>query len=67
MLDRLGRLTRALACLAPPADQLEVFVVNETGRLVVYARVPGVLIGPGAEPLPAGRVILQHYYAADQP
>jgi hypothetical protein len=61
LLARLGEMTAELACVSPRVDQLEVFVVNGSGTLVVYARVPGAAIVPGGGPLPAGQVLLHHY------
>jgi hypothetical protein len=65
--DRLNRLAQALACLAPPLDSLEAFVVDETGKLVVYATVPGALISAGAFPLPANRVKLYRTFLSPSP
>jgi hypothetical protein len=59
VLRGLQPLAQALACLSPHVDQLEVFVVDQTGWLVVYAVVPGTLIGQGAQ-LSPDSVFLYH-------
>jgi hypothetical protein len=60
VVDGLGRLTEAVACLSPEVDQIEVFVVDQTGQLVVYGVVRGAFIQPGAYPLPSEAVFLHH-------
>jgi len=67
VMARLNLLAADLGCLSPPVDQLELFVVDGSGRLAVYARVPGALIGPDAGLLPPGMVVLYHYPATNQP
>ncbi len=42
--ERIGLLSKALDCLAPPIDTMEVFVVDTRGRLNVYGRVSGEVI-----------------------
>jgi hypothetical protein len=66
VMARLNLLAADLGCLSPPVDQLDLFVVDGSGRLAVYARVPGVLIGPEAGPLPPGMVVLYHYPATNE-
>jgi hypothetical protein len=61
LLARLGEMAGELACVSPAVGQLELFVVDGSGRLVVYARVPGMLIRAGKGPLPPGTVLLYHY------
>jgi hypothetical protein len=67
VMARLNLLAADLGCLSPHVDQLDLFVVDGSGRLAVYARVPGALIGPDAGPLPPGMVVLYHYPATNQP
>ncbi len=57
ILDRLGRVAAELACLRTPVDLLEAFVVDGTGRLIVYAKVPGPTVRSGKIPLPGDAVV----------
>jgi hypothetical protein len=66
ILAKLGRLAGALACLWPPVDQFEVFVVDQTGQMIVYCVVPGAQIGKGDSPLPSGSVYLHHFASPAQ-
>jgi hypothetical protein len=50
-----------LSCMAPKIGQLELFVVDRAGHLVVYARVPGSLVKPGGKPPPRSAIYLRHY------
>ena len=59
-LQRLGWIADALACFSTRVDQLEFFVVDPSGGLVVYARVPGAQIQPGGRPLPLALIYLRH-------
>lgn len=60
VLPNIERLATDLACLSPPVDRLEVFVVDAAGQLVVYGLVPGTLIRERVSPLPEDRVLLHH-------
>ena len=44
VLAVLQQLAASVACLTPPVDRLETFVVDAQGRVMVYALVPGTLI-----------------------
>lgn len=44
VLAVLEQLVTSVACLNPPVDRLETFVVDANGRVMVYALVPGALI-----------------------
>jgi hypothetical protein len=59
-LQRLGWIADALACFSPRVDQLEFFVVDQSGGLVVYARVPGAQIQPGGRPLSLASIYVRH-------
>lgn len=59
-LQRLGWIADALACFSTRVDQLEFFVVDPSGGLVVYARVPGAQIQPGGRPPPRALIYLRH-------
>lgn len=61
VLERLSRLATILHCLSPVIDTLEVFIVDRSGQLLAYARVPGMLIRSGELPLPAGSVTIEHF------
>jgi hypothetical protein len=67
VLERLGHLAAALACLWPAIDSLEVFVVDPAGRTLVYAVVPGSIIRARLVPLPPGGVRLYHMPPIAQP
>jgi hypothetical protein len=67
VLDRLGRVAEALACLWPAADTLEAFVVDPAGRTLVYAVVPGSVIRAQKIPLPPGGVRIYHMAFQAQP
>jgi hypothetical protein len=58
ILKYLESLSTALVCLSPPVDKLEVFVVGETGQLLVYGVVPGKLIREQRIPLTEERILL---------
>jgi hypothetical protein len=60
VIERLGHLAEALACLWPAIDSLEAFVVDPAGRALVYAVVPGSIIRARSIPLPPGGVRLYH-------
>jgi hypothetical protein len=65
--ERLGHVAEALACLWPAIDSLEAFVVDQSGRTLVYAVVPGSIIRAGTIPLPPGGVRVYHMPLAAQP
>ncbi len=67
VLERLGHVAEALACLAPAIDSLEAFVVDPAGRTVVYAVVPGSIARAGLTPLPPVGVRLYHMPLTQQP
>jgi hypothetical protein len=58
--ERLGHVAAALACLWPAVDSLEAFVVDPSGRTLVYAVVPGSVIRARTIPLPPGGVRVYH-------
>jgi hypothetical protein len=60
ILDRLGNVAAAIACLSPGIDSLEAFVVDSSGRTLAYAIVPGAVIRAGTSPLRAGGVRVYH-------
>jgi hypothetical protein len=60
VLETLTRLAEPLADLRPAIDLFEVFVVDQTGQLVVYATVPGRLIRDRVFPLPQSQVLIHH-------
>jgi hypothetical protein len=60
VLANLTRLAEPLARLMPQIDLFEVFVVDQTGQLVVYATVPGRLIRDRIFPLPQSQVLIHH-------
>lgn len=62
VLQNIEHLAAALACLSPPVDRLEVYVVDDTGQLVVYGLVPGTLIRERVSPLPEDSVLLHHVF-----
>ena len=57
--ERLGHVVGALVCYRP-VDWLEAFVVDPSGRTLVYAVVPGSTIQAGGVPLPPGGVRICH-------
>jgi hypothetical protein len=67
VLERLGHVAEALACLSPSVDSLEAFVVDPAGRTLVYAVVPGSIIRERVIPLPPGGVRLYHMTPSAQP
>ena len=67
VLERLGHVAEALACLWPAIDSLEAFVVDPAGRTLVYAVVPGSIIRARLIPLPPDRVRLYHLTSSAQP
>jgi hypothetical protein len=67
VLERLGHVAAALACLWPAVDSLEAFVVDPAGRTIVYAVVPGSITRSGTIPLPPGGVRLYHMPYPTQP
>jgi hypothetical protein len=67
VLERLGHVAEALACLWPAIDSLEAFVVDPAGRTLVYAVVPGSIIRARLIPLPSGGVRLYHMPLPMQP
>ena len=58
--ERLGHVVVALACYRHAVDWLEAFVVDPSGRTLVYALVPGSIIQAGAVPLPPDGVRICH-------
>lgn len=44
IVERIGLLSKVLDCLTPAIDIMEVFVVDDRGRLNVYGRVSGEVI-----------------------
>jgi hypothetical protein len=60
ILERLGHVAEALACLWPAIDSLEAFVVDPAGRTLVYAVVPGSIIRARIIPLPPSGVRVYH-------
>jgi len=58
--ERLGHVAQAVACLWPAIDSLEAFVVDPSGRTLVYAVVPGSVIRARTIPLPPSGVRLYH-------
>ncbi|MFC1974911.1 hypothetical protein ACFLXQ_00765 [Chloroflexota bacterium] len=59
--ERIGLLSKALDCLTPPIDTMEVFVVDARGRLNVYGRVSGEVIRSwDSTPSPENRIRLHH-------
>jgi hypothetical protein len=64
---RHGHVAGALACLWPAIDSLEAFVVDQSGRTLVYAVVPGSIVRAWTIPLPAAGVRLYHMPVAAQP
>jgi hypothetical protein len=67
ILERLGRMAQAMACLQPPVDLFEVFIVDQSGRLVVFGQVPGALVRGGVLPLPPASVVLRHQEPTTSP
>ena len=65
--ERLGHVADALSCLWPTIDSLEAFVVDPTGRTIVYAIVPGSIIRARAIPLPPGGVLIYHMTPSARP
>jgi hypothetical protein len=65
--ERLGHVAEALACLWPAIDSLEAFVVDQSGRTLVYAVVPGSIVRARTIPLPPGGVRLYRMPPAAQP
>jgi hypothetical protein len=65
--ERLGHVAEALACLWPAVDSLEAFVVDQSGRTIVYAVVPGSIIRARTIPLPPSGVRLYHMTPWTQP
>jgi hypothetical protein len=65
ILENLEPLVEALACLWPPVDLLEVFIVVPSGQMVIYGMVPGSLIRERVVPLPPEKVLL-HYTLQDE-
>ena len=65
--ERLGHVAEALACLRPGIDSLEAFVVDQSGRTLVYAVVPGSIVQAWTIPLPSAGVRLYHMPVAAQP
>jgi len=60
LLYGIEQLAKALACLSPRLDRLEVYIVDEFGQLLVFGMVPGEAIYESIFPIPADRVRL-HY------
>lgn len=60
VLANIEQMARALVCLSPRLDRLEVYVVDAAGRLLILGLVPGSVIEEDISPLPADRVRL-HY------
>lgn len=60
ILQNLDHVAEALSCLWPPVDQVETFIVDAYGQLMVFAAVPGSLIREGKIPLPPDRVLLEY-------
>lgn len=58
--ERLGQIAADLTCLWPAVSSLEAFVVDPSGRTLVYAVVPGNVIESETTPLPAGGVRINH-------
>lgn len=54
--ERLGHVATALACLEPPIDSLEAFLVDRAGHTAAYVVVTGVALRTPTIPLPAGSV-----------
>jgi hypothetical protein len=67
ILAHLGHMAEALACLWPPIDLLEVFIVVPSGQTVIYGMVPGSLIRERVVPLPAEKVLLHYVLPEDRP
>jgi hypothetical protein len=67
VLERLGHVAEALACLWPAVDSLEAFVVDPAGRTIVYAVVPGSVVRARTIPLPPSGVRLYHMTPWTQP
>jgi hypothetical protein len=60
VLGHLQPVAQALVCLSPSVDSLEAFVVDRSGRTVVYAVVPGSAIPTGAHPQLGAGVRIYH-------
>ena len=65
--ERISHVAEALACLWPAIDSLEAFVVDPSGRTIVYAVVPGSIIRARTIPLPPGSVRLYRMSHQAQP
>lgn len=65
ILEHLNSMAEALACLWPPIDLLEIFIVVPSGQMVIYGMVPGSLIQGQIIPLPPEKVLL-HYTLQDE-
>jgi hypothetical protein len=59
ILKNMNSVAEALACLWPPVDQVEMFVVDTYGQFAVFGMVPGSLIRERVFPLPPDRVLLR--------
>lgn len=67
ILDHLGHMAEALACLWPPIDLLEVFIVAPSGQTVIYGMVPGSLIRERVIPLPSEKILLHSMLQDERP
>jgi len=67
ILENLNHLAESVTCLWPPVERLEVFVVDQSGQLVAYIIVPGLLIREQVLPLPPDGIILHHVSPVKKP
>ncbi len=65
VMEDIAYLSQAAACLSPPLDRMEIYIVDPDGQLLVFGMVPGPVIRENPDSLSAEQIVLR--YLQDDP
>lgn len=60
ILEKITYITQAVACLSPPLDRMEVYIVDPDGQLLIFGLVRGSVIREDPSSLSTEQIVLRY-------